>query len=305
MPDHDLERPRPELFLETFRTELDSVEVQTTPRSACLVHIYPRGQGMGARYELGDAAMVIGRGADADLRIEDNTLSRRHARIRSTPDGFLAEDLQSTNGTFINDQLIACQGLEDGDYLRTGNCIFRFLGGGNLENAYHEEIYRLTIIDALTGAHNKRFLLEFLDRELSRSRRYQRPLSLVLFDIDHFKQVNDAHGHLAGDFTLRELAGLVRSSVRAEELFARYGGEEFALVLPETPLKLASQVAERIREVVENHRFQFDDQPLAITISLGVASTLGEVERSTCDLLAAADAKLYQAKRQGRNRVEA
>src|SRR5438552_8298891 len=122
--------------------------------------------------------------------------------------------------------------LKDGDYLRVGNCICRFLAGGNVEAQYHEEIYRLTIIDALTEIPNKRFFLEFLDRELARTVRYHRPLSLILFDIDKFKVINDQLGHLAGDFTLREMASSLKAAIRKEELFARYGGEEFAVVLP-------------------------------------------------------------------------
>src|SRR5207247_3830386 len=138
-------------------------------------------------------------------------------------DGYYAVDLQSTNGTFVNDVPASICKLKDGDYLRVGNCIYRFLAGGNVEAEYHEEIYRLTIIDALTGIHNKRYLLEFLDRELARSARHHRPLSLVMLDIDRFKAVNDELGHLAGDFTLRELLSLAKEAIRKEELCVRYG----------------------------------------------------------------------------------
>src|SRR5207245_2245668 len=165
-------------------------------------------------------------------------------RIQPGADGYYAVDLQSTNGTFVNDHPASMYKLKDGDYLRVGNCIYRFLIGGNVEAEYHEEIYRLTIIDALTDIHNKRYLVEFLDRELARSARYRRPLALVLFDLDLFKKVNDNLGHLGGDFTLREVAACVKGSVRKEELFARYGGEEFAVVLPETGREGAVQVGE-------------------------------------------------------------
>ena len=194
--------------------------------------------------------------------------------------------------------------LKDGDYLRVGNWIYRYLAGGNVEAEYHEEIYRLTIIDALTGTHNKRSLLEFLERELARSSRYDRPLSLILFDIDHFKHVNDTLGHLAGDYTLRELAGAVRAVVRREEMFARYGGEEFAVVLPETTKDGAYQMAKRLRELVEKQPFVFEGQPFNITISLGVVTTEGE-NVEPAELIRQADEKLYQAKNSGRNRVVA
>src|SRR5260370_40606226 len=143
------------------------------------------------------------------------------------------------NGTFVNNEPASDRKLEDGDYLRVGNCIYRFLSGGNVEADYHEEIYRLTIIDALTEIHNKRYLMEFLDRELARSARYHRPLTLILFDIDRFKAINDAHGHLGGDFTLRELAACVKSVVRKEELFARYGGQAVGVLLPARTTRLA------------------------------------------------------------------
>jgi diguanylate cyclase (GGDEF)-like protein len=193
--------------------------------------------------------------------------------------------------------------LKDGDYLRIGNCIYRFLIGGNVEAEYHEEIYRLTIIDALTDIHNKRYLLEFLERELARSERYGRPLSLVLFDIDRFKQINEELGHLGGDFTLRELASRLKSNVRREELFARYGGEEFAVVLPETGREGATLLAERLRRLVANQPFQYEDKTYHVTVSLGVAVTAGEKVLSPADLIRHADERLFQAKNDGRNRV--
>jgi diguanylate cyclase (GGDEF)-like protein len=277
--------------------------VSATGREACVVHIYPTGPGMGTRYALGDTPVVLGRGNDCDIRINDHSVSRRHARIQPGADGYYAVDLQSTNGTFVNDVLASICKLKDGDYLRVGNCIYRFLAGGNVEAEYHEEIYRLTIIDALTDIHNKRYLLDFLDRELARSARYGRPLALILFDIDHFKAVNDEMGHLCGDFTLRELAASVKGVVRKEELFARYGGEEFAIVLPETDLDGASSAAERIRARVAEHPFQYEDKSYRVTVSLGVAVTSGTPAISPAELLAQADEKLYQAKRDGRNRV--
>jgi diguanylate cyclase (GGDEF)-like protein len=268
-----------------------------------LVHIYPTGPTMGSRYSLGSAAVLIGRGEDCTIQIHDHSVSRRHARIEQGPDGCYVYDLQSTNGTFVNDQPITDAKLHDGDYLRVGNCIFRFLAGGNVESEYHEEIYRLTIIDGLTQIHNQRYLIEFLDRELARSARHHRPLALILFDIDWFKTINDELGHLGGDFTLRELSNCVRRTVRREDLFARYGGEEFALVLVETPLEGAVEVAERIRQSVEKHPFRFEDKPFSLTVSLGIAVTNGDATLTAAGLLRQADDKLYQAKRSGRNRV--
>src|SRR5216683_5965160 len=169
--------------------------VSLSSRNACLVHIYPTGPSMGTRYPIADGPVVIGRASDCDVRINDHSVSRRHARIQPGADGYYAVDLQSTNGTYINDMPASMYKLKDGDYLRVGNCIYRFLMGGNVEAEYHEEIYRLTIIDALTDIHNKRYLLEFLDRELARASRHDRHLALVLFDVDCFKAINDEFGH--------------------------------------------------------------------------------------------------------------
>ncbi len=274
-------------------------------RESYLVHIYPTGPGMGTLHALADKPLVIGRCNDVDILINDASVSRRHARIQPAADGYYAIDLKSMNGTFVNDAPASMCKLKDGDYLRVGNCIFRFLTGGNVEAEYHEEIYRLTIIDALTGVHNKRYLLEFLDRELARSQRYQRPLSVLMFDIDHFKSVNDQMGHLGGDFALRELTRRVKDGIRKEELFARYGGEEFCLVLPETARGHAISVAERIRASVEARTFEFEGHQFSMTISLGVATTEGKESLGPTDLLRQADDRLFEAKRAGRNRVAA
>jgi diguanylate cyclase (GGDEF)-like protein len=260
---------------------------------------------MGTRYALADNPVVLGRGNDCDIRINDHSVSRRHARIQPGADGYYAVDLQSTNGTFVNDVPASICKLSDGDYLRVGNCIYRFLAGGNVEAEYHEEIYRLTIIDALTEIHNKRYLLEFLDRELSRSERYSRPLAVILFDLDRFKAINDEMGHLGGDFMLRELAACVKTCVRKEELFARYGGEEFIIVLPETNLEGAVAVAERLRVLVEKHTFQYEGKSYPLTVSVRVAATNGDRPLSPSDLIGEADKKLFEAKGQGRNRVVA
>ncbi len=293
-----------EKVTETWVTAPDR-PIVSTRRDACVVHIYPTGPGMGTRYALADTPVVLGRGNDCDIRINDHSVSRRHARIQPGADGYYAVDLQSTNGTFVNDVPASICKLNDGDYLRVGNCIYRFLDGGNVETEYHEEIYRLTIIDALTETHNKRYLLEFLDRELSRSARYARPLALIMFDLDCFKAINEELGHLGGDFTLREMSACVKNCVRKEELFARYGGEEFVIVLPETTLEGAAIVAERIRIIVEKHPFRYEGKAFTLTISVGVAATDGSRPLSPSDLVNEADQKLFEAKRQGRNRVVA
>jgi len=272
-------------------------------RNACLVHIYPTSAELGARYTLDKEPVVLGRDDNCDVSVNDDSVSRRHACITPSPQGHVVMDMQSTNGTFVNDQRITQQLLKDGDYLRIGNGIYRYLAGGNIEAEYHEEIYRLTIVDALTDIHNKRYFLDFLGRHLSLATRYARPIALAMFDIDHFKSVNDQLGHLAGDATLRELASRVKKAVRKDDLFARYGGEEFAIVMPETVRKDALQVGEQLRRLVERHPFDYVGHQYKVTISLGVAASSGEEWLAASELIRQADEHLYQAKRQGRNRV--
>jgi diguanylate cyclase (GGDEF)-like protein len=291
-----------EKVTETWVTAPDR-PVSVSNRNACLVHIYPTGVGMGSRYTLTDEPLVIGRGNDCEIRINDHSVSRRHARLQPGVDGYYAVDLQSTNGTYVNDVPASMCKLKDGDYLRVGNCIYRFLIGGNVEAEYHEEIYRLTIIDALTDIHNKRYFMEFLDRELARSSRYDRPLSLVMMDIDRFRAINEELGHLGGDFTLRELSARIKGSIRKEELFARYGGEEFAVVLPETPRPGAANLGERLVSVINSQPFQYENRSYGVTISVGVTTTQGEKDITPSELIRRADEKLYQAKHEGRNRV--
>jgi diguanylate cyclase (GGDEF)-like protein len=296
--------PQRENLTETCRA-IPNPATASANRNPCLVHIYPTGPGMGCRHSLAHCPVVIGRSNDCEISINDNSVSRRHVSIEFRGDGHYAVDLESMNGTYVNNVQAPERKLEDGDYLRVGNCIYRFLSGGNVEADYHEEIYRLTIIDALTEIHNKRYLLEFLDRELARAARHGRRLALVLFDLDRFKAINDEFGHLGGDLTLRELAACVKKEIRQDELFARYGGEEFAIVMPETDLDKARAAAERIRQLLEAHPFRNGDRTYQVTVSLGVTVTTGTDVASSAHLIALADEKLYQAKREGRNRVVA
>ncbi len=287
---------------QTYRTAPKSL-IKPSHKNACLVYIYPTGPNMGSRYVLESNAITeIGRTDDCQVFNQDPSVSRLHARLDLRADGFYVTDLASTNGTYVNNAKIKECRLEDGDSVRVGNCLYRFLESGNLEMVYHEEIYRLTVIDSLTNLHNRRYMNDTLEREYSRALRYERPLSVVMFDIDRFKQVNDLHGHLAGDFVLRDLASLVKQVIRKDELFCRYGGEEFCVILPETPLQEAHEAAERYRKVVEQHVFLYQDVRLPVTISLGVAmfdASLTSIEA----LIEAADSKLYEAKRLGRNCV--
>lgn len=269
-----------------------------------MILLHPPGADIGRKTVLSEATYVIGRDASSDLALGRDSVSRRHAVIRQDDSGSWAvEDLGSTNGTFVNEQRINKQPLFDGDQLRTGDVIFKFLTGENVERAYHEEIFRMTIMDGLTGVHNKRYFLDFLDREVASASRHGHPLSLVMLDIDHFKQVNDTRGHLCGDAVLKQLAGRIKPRIRREDLFARYGGEEFAAVLGNTSLAGALHFAEAVRYLVGTQPFEFEDQRFAVTVSLGVSCVMGGAELSVVELIKTADENLYKAKHAGRDQV--
>jgi diguanylate cyclase (GGDEF)-like protein len=270
---------------------------------AYLVHIFPPGPGLGARYHLGEGLLVLGRDPECDIAIDDPSVSRRHAQFQLESDGYSVTDLHSTNGTTVNKVAVSYCKLRDGNELRFGNCVYRFLASSNVEAQYHEEIYRLSVSDPLTLIPNRRFFQQFLERELFRATRYQNPLALILFDIDHFKLVNDMHGHLAGDFALQRLAACVTEILRKESLFARFGGEEFAVVLPQATLDEGVFVADRIRAAIAQQSFTYEGQTFSITVSLGVAATLGTTLLTPEEFIHQADECLYRAKQQGRNRV--
>ena len=153
--------------------------------------------------------------------------------------------------------------------------------------------------DPLTGLPNRRALDEQLDRRLAETARDNTPLSLILIDIDHFKQLNDRHGHLAGDHVLREAAEVLNSTMRDMDMVSRFGGEEFAIVLPKAALQPAAHVAERLRKLVDEHRFDYQAQEFSLTISLGTAEA--QPGESAASLLGRADEALYAAKTAGRN----
>lgn len=289
---------------EDWKTRITKVSaVSNLPEGgACLVWIYPADAEIGKRIKLENDELTIGRGSDVDITIDRDSVSRRHAKIVQTGNQYAIIDLGSTNGTYVNDEPISERTLRDGDLVKIGNAIYKFLSGGNVESAYHEEIYKLTIVDGLTQAHNKRYFMEFLERELSRVSRTGRPLSLVMFDLDHFKVINDTHGHLTGDAILKDLCTRIFTTVRKDELLARYGGEEFVVVLPEADHEGCMEFAERIRVLVEVEHFVFEGDTIPVTISIGCATTMGETV-TVAQFIKEADDNLYAAKRGGRNKV--
>ena len=288
--------------IETRVTPFSGPHILTGAGQDCLVVIYaPSSNQLGKRFSLASGTVNIGRGGENDVILHSDSVSRRHARIEIRADNYHIIDTHSTNGTYINDELVQDSRLRRGDQIKIGDTILKFLSGADLESQYHETIYRMTIIDGLTGIHNKRYFVEQLDRELSRATRHDRPLTLVICDIDHFKRVNDEFGHLAGDHVLKEVAQLAKSRLRPDDVIARYGGEELAIILPETDLAGGIQIAGELRTMIATATIVFEDEDIDVTVSCGVAQL--DPRWSAYDFVRAADEKLYDAKRTGRNRV--
>ena len=268
----------------------------------CLVVIYaPSSKQLGKRFSLVDGEVSIGRGVDNTVILNSDSISRRHAGIEIRAGGYFLIDRHSTNGTYVNDELVQESQLRRGDQIKIGDTILKFLSGADLESQYHETIYRMTIMDGLTDIHNKRYLVEQLDRELSRATRHGRPLSMVICDIDHFKLVNDEFGHLAGDYVLKEVAQLAKSRIRPDDVIARYGGEEIAIILPETDLDGGVRIADQLRQMIDDETFVFEDEYIDVTVSCGVAQL--QPGWRAYEFVRAADMQLSEAKRAGRNCV--
>src|SRR3954471_12699603 len=269
----------------------------------CLVQIH--GPDLGRAVFLDGPFTTFGRALECDVAVEAESVSRRHCTIVACTDGVVARDDRSTNGTFVNDERVSGERLlAPGDLVRMGSVVFKLLTAdrtSGVEAHYHDALYRLTVTDALTELYNRRYLLQFLEREIARATRHRRPLAVLLIDIDHFKDVNDRHGHLAGDFVLRELAAILRVRTRREECLARYGGEELCLVLPEATREDATRRGDELRRICESHEFVFDDARIPVTFSGGVAAMTAGMGPN--DLVRTADERLYAAKRGGRNRI--
>ncbi len=275
-----------------------------TPRGAALTCL--QGPTIGRVYPLTHGSNVIGRAFDAEVHIQHEGVSRRHAQITEELGRYVLEDLDSTNGTFHQGRAaIGPVELRDGDRIGLGaGVVLRFALLDELEEKMTSQLYELATRDALTGIHNRRFFEERLDSEWPWAQRHSRACAILVMDLDHFKRINDTLGHPAGDYVLEEFSRVVRQAVRREDLFARFGGEEFTILCRATGQTEAAQLAERLRTRVEQHAFTWRGKLIPITVSIGVATSSLPGVTSTKDLLERADQALYCAKQGGRNRVE-
>lgn len=264
------------------------------------------GSALGRVYTLVPGRNLLGRSADAHIPLVDGEVSRLHAQVLVSPGApqeLMVEDLGSTNGTRLNGvRLSGKRACAPGDRIGLGGHVFKVVSLDPLERAFHESLQDMSLRDALTGLANRRNTLAVLEERFTLGRDSGQALSLVALDVDHFKAVNDTHGHPAGDEVLRGVGRILAAAVAGAEVAGRIGGEEFLLVLPGSTLSEALARAERVRAAAEAARHQVPGASLAATLSLGVAE-MDAGDQSAGDLLGRADKALYQAKGEGRNRV--
>jgi diguanylate cyclase (GGDEF)-like protein len=260
------------------------------------------GPSFGEMYRIRADRTVLGRGEKADIRVLDDGISRAHTAVEREGGKLVLVDLGSTNGTYCNGTRVARQELTDGDKISIGtSTIFKFTYQDQVDERYQKRLFESALRDGLTATFNRRYFVDRLNAEMRFAVRHGKALGLLFVDVDHFKKINDAHGHQAGDLILAGLARELLTTIRTEDVLARYGGEEFAIICREIELPGVQILAERLRGAIEHKRFEHGSRVIPVTVSIGAA-----VDRRITDpqaLIAAADAAMYEAKRAGRNRV--
>jgi two-component system cell cycle response regulator len=286
---------------ETINRELQKAKEQP----ACLILI--RGTPQGHRYFITQDQMIIGRDPTADISIADQSISRKHAKITQEGAVVTIEDMGSGNGTAINGKKLepgTVTKLAKEDLIKLGNSIVKYLPAGEIEIIFYGNLNQAANTDPLTRCFNKGYFLEAIEAEVKRAKALSIPISLLFFDLDHFKKVNDTYGHEGGDYVLKEFTNLIRGMgvITNKDIFARYGGEEFCLLMPGKTAAEAAKTAENIRAKIQTHAFLYEAKRVAVTSSVGVAELKTGMD-SPADLIKAADKMLYESKEGGRNRV--
>lgn len=289
-----------------IKAALASADKEAQQKPAALLVV--GGELNGNIFDLKTEVTTVGRFPDNSIPLEFNGISRYHFKV-SQVDGddeeFTVEDAGSKNGTFLNNQKIeGAVVLNKGDMIKVGSMALKFLPKGDPERLTYDKLNLEANTDAHTGCFNKGYFNNSIALEVKKSKVTGDPLSLILFDLDHFKHLNDNYGHDAGDYVLKTMAEVIRNhGSRDNDVFARYGGEEFVILLPKTNLKQAFEIAERLRKLIEQTDFLYDEQKLPVTASVGVADYRKGVNTGT-DLFKRSDKAVYMAKEGGRNQVQ-
>ena len=248
---------------------------------------------------------ILGRDKSASgIYLPEQSLSRSHIQFKIQDNSVQIKDLNSTNGSFLNNEKLdpkKIYALKNNDLLRLGTLVFKFISKGNIEAQSILFIREKIYTDPLCQIYNRRFVEEKGSELFIQCQKQNTPLTLITFDIDYFKNINDQYTHLGGDFILLSLSAQVQKWIRQEDIFCRIGGEEFIILL-KSPLKEACLIAEKIRKNIEKETFKFEDHYIRVTLSAGVAEIQKE-DKEWTDLYKRADQAVYTSKKTGRNKV--
>jgi len=290
------------LVITDIKAALAAADKEAELKPACLLVV--GGDLNGTIFDLDDGDTIVGRNPDCTIPLEFQGISRQHFKITVHNDIANVTDMGSSNGTFVNNQKIeGSPELIKGDHIKIGSVALKFLPKGDTERLTYDKLQEDANTDGLTKCYNKMYFNKKLDLEVKKSKVTGQPLSLIIFDLDHFKHLNDNYGHDAGDYVLAEKANILRDNgIRKGDTFARYGGEEFVVLLPNTNLKQAFEIAERLRKLVFEHEFIYDGKRLPVAASIGVADYRQGVNTGT-DLFKRADSAVFKSKDGGRNQV--
>lgn len=275
--------------------------------TACLIVL--KGHSVGDRFLLHKNEMTIGRSETVDVRFaQDKGVSRLHAvihRIEGDAEQFVIMDKDSFNGTSVNSKKIKKTILKDRDIITISTHKLKFIASTSPEQTHYDELYRQTHMDKALQIYDKHYFLTKLAEEVQYCKRYDNELSLMMFDVDHFKRINDTYGHLAGDAVLLKIVEIVKQRIRETDILCRYGGEEFAIIMPHVDCQQAHVLAEHIRTLIAETPIICSNATINITISLGISSYVqNSTQPYTSELLILqADKALYQAKHTGRNKT--
>jgi two-component system, cell cycle response regulator len=282
--------------------------IERTDFTSAAYLIMIRGGMPGTMLRVEEEGTTLGRSSENTFPFHDPTVSRYHATVRLDGGGSVAiTDEQSTNGTFVNGRRIEPHRearLGEGDRIQLGTgVILKLVYLDPSDERFQHEMFERTVRDGMTGLYNRGYFLNQVSGLSARQASQGIGLAVLMLDVDHFKQINDRYGHLAGDCVLREVAQVIRESTRPEDLVARYGGEEFVVALPVSAPDIATERAERIRSSLEGRPIYAAGDEVRVTVSIGLAFGQPGRPLSELVLIEAADQALYQAKADGRNRV--
>lgn len=260
------------------------------------------GEDVGERARVTGSGFVIGRGHSADLTLRDPRISSAHCRLEDRGDAWAILDLGSTNGTTVNGELITQTMLRSNDKIGVGDSVLRFELQDAADVAYDEVVQRLIHVDDLTGLYQRRRFDRELEELVRRATEASEPLGMLVMDLDGLKAINDTHGHLFGAHVIAESGRVIGRTIPERAIAARFGGDEYVAACPGQGPEETAAVATAILEAIGSHRFEKDGVLLRPGISIGVAA-LPHHAGDRVDLFRRADEAMYEAKRNGKNRV--